>query len=404
MSYELVATESSPCIVPLSDEQAHLLQMLGRSLASVKSWWGNRQGPADTTVIQSQRLSSTHWQVTFKEVVGVVSVGVTQIRVVPKIPEAHFNYLVAHSEIAPRITSETVHVREDESLIELLSRWFVQASETLFRYGLRRDYEEHRDELPAVNGRVELIESANALACGRPVVVCTFEELCDDTSLNRLVKGAAEKVARLEQVEGPIRARARGLIARMASTGPLRTSDLRTQVDRLSKHYGAVIPLAKLLIDGGGVSTAKGDLSGSAFLIRTPEIIEDGLRNLLSAHLSTHRIAKRRLVLGDSGLSINPDLVFDDGYGVGDVKYRLLGRDWDRGHFYQAVTFATGFYAKRCAVVGFRGELSDRLPIAVKVGSVRASAFAWNACMTVLPADSAHALANDLEAWLKTPE
>jgi hypothetical protein len=87
---------------------------------------------------------------------------------------------------------------------------------------------------------------------------------------------------------------------------------MRAEIDRLTRQYGPAITFAKLILDGGGVSTTVGEVHGTAFLIRTPEIIEDGLRTALSEKLPDHKISKRRLVLGDSGLSINPDPVFDE--------------------------------------------------------------------------------------------
>jgi hypothetical protein len=94
---ELVARESRPFTVQLSDQQADVLIGLGRQLAGAKSWWGSKEGDTAGAVIHVSRLERSSWRVVFKDVVGVVSVGDTQIRIMPKIPDDHFNFLASHS-------------------------------------------------------------------------------------------------------------------------------------------------------------------------------------------------------------------------------------------------------------------------------------------------------------------
>jgi hypothetical protein len=91
---------------------------------------------------------------------------------------------------------------------------------------------------------------------------------------------------------------------------------------------------------------------------------------------------------------------FADGAAVGDVKYRYLGRDWDRSTFNQAVTFATGFGADRCAVIGFTGRAADALPRPVKIGPVSAEAFSWAADQATDPEESLGLLVESCRRWL----
>jgi hypothetical protein len=135
-------------------------------------------------------------------------------------------------------------------------------------------------------------------------------------------------------------------------------------------------------------------------LIRTPELIEDGLRSLLSAAYPEADVKKRRLMLGDSGLSVNPDLVFGRNHGVGDVKYRYLRPDWNRSDLNQLVTFATAFGSVRAALLGFIRDASDEQPRTVPVGPVVASVFAWNASGSVMPEDSEAQLTLQFRKWL----
>jgi 5-methylcytosine-specific restriction enzyme subunit McrC len=96
--------------------------------------------------------------------------------------------------------------------------------------------------------------------------------------------------------------------------------------DRLSQNYVHSVSLARLILDGCGISLSDGKTHGTSFLVRTPELIEDGLRSIIETGLPNIPVKKRRQILGDSGLSINPDIVFGDGLAIADVKYKYFER------------------------------------------------------------------------------
>jgi 5-methylcytosine-specific restriction endonuclease McrBC regulatory subunit McrC len=73
-------------------------------------------------------------------------------------------------------------------------------------------------------------------------------------------------------------------------------------------------------------------------------MVELGLRRTLDRRLSPQwPVKKVGLTLSPSHLTLNPDLVFDDGRQVGDVRYKLSKGEWRRTDLYQVVAFATGF-------------------------------------------------------------
>ena len=52
-------------------------------------------------------------------------------------------------------------------------------------------------------------------------------------------------------------------------------------------------------------------------------------------------------------MRLQPDLVFDDGYAVADIKYKLHDGTWNRADVYQITTFAAGYRSRRGALVYF---------------------------------------------------
>ncbi len=401
MKREISTSEDVPLTISLSEAEAQTLSGLGRELSAKAAWWGDKEIPTDRSVIKVVEQPGGRYRVTFQDVVGMVRVGDLQVNVLPKIPSTHFWHIVCHSELAPRISSAPVAVSEGLALIELLARWCVEAAEKLLRVGLRKDYKENLDELDEVRGQIQALETAERVYRGAAVAVCRFEELSEDTSLNRIVKSACERIARLGIVSQPVRGRARRVVYRMDGVGSTLYTDMRVRLDRLTMSYSRVLPLSLLVLNGCGISAAYGKVQGLAFLIRTPELVEDGLRSILASGIPTRRVAKRKLLLGGSGMSINPDLVFGEDLAIGDVKYRRLSGDWHKPDFNQIVTFATGFRSQYALLIGFCDSTTSILPRPVKIGPVHTKAFSWVASPQSTPASSGVLLVTQVSSWLK---
>jgi 5-methylcytosine-specific restriction endonuclease McrBC regulatory subunit McrC len=293
-----------------------------------------------------------------------------------------------------------VSVDAGSGLIEVLARWCLDAAEHLVRAGLRKEYKSAIDEVEAIRGRVLECATLVAVLRGRLVSLCEFEDLSDDSPMNRVVRAACERLARLEVLSDVTRGRARRVAYRMDGVGPLEFADLRVRPDRASRAYARVLPLAFLVLAGCGISASVGQHVGSAFLVRTPELIEDGLRAIVRDALPGVDVAKRRLLLGDSGLSVNPDLLLGNGVAVGDVKYKFLGADWNRSDLNQVVTFATAFHCSHALVIGFARDATASRPRTVPVGPVRAASLAWVASPELDPVESCRQLEVQIRSWM----
>ncbi|MEJ7931622.1 hypothetical protein WG922_16745 [Ramlibacter sp. AN1015] len=393
-------TESRVAVLQLTEEEGDTLIALGRELAAKAAWWGSSTSEPTRSVISVESLRGGRCSVSFRDVVGVVSVGAKQFCVRPKIPFNHFAFLASCSEIAPRFSDARVALDQGNDFAIVLARWCVDAAEKLLRSGLLSDYADCVEGIEEIRGRVLPLETALLIASGVPRALCDFQEFSEDTALNRIVKAACLRISSTARIDVATRARARQVAFRLDSVGALRVADLRARVDRLSKSYSNVLPLSMLVLSGLGITVASGRSLGRAFLVRTPELIEDGLRSILQSGLTDTAITKRRLMLGDSGLSMNPDLVFGESLAVGDVKYRVLAPDWNKPDLNQIVTFATAFRSSSAALFGFSLGASPRLPRSIRIGDVSARAFSWIAAEGVRPEESASMLVAEVAAWL----
>jgi len=396
---ELETIESKPAVFKLTEGEVDALLLIGRELASTSKWWGSTGTEHGRSVVMADRLRDGSYRVTFRDVIGLVRVGEKQIRINPKIPMGHFSYIANRSDLAPRLSPTATHVDKGLDFAEVVARWCVEAAEKLLKQGLRKDYTDQTDELDQVLGTIHPLETTMLIYAGVPRAVCSFQEFTENTMLNRVVKAACLKVAQMGLIDSGLRARARQVAYRMDNVGLLQPNDLRVQLDRLTANYDRLLSLSRLVLAGLGLTVAAGRHIGTAFLIRTPKLIEDGLRSILKQSLKDIKVTKRRLMLGDSGLSINPDLVFGNTLAIADVKYRVIGKDWTKSDLNQVVTFATGFRTKAAAVLGFSTEFMPS-PRPVSVGEVDVKAFTWIAREGEDPQVSAGVLAGELIKWL----
>ena len=320
------------------------------------------------------------------------------VAVHPKIKPDHFRYLIEHSDLAPKLSTRPAELGTGDDFVELLAQWFMDAAEALLRQGLRQEYSEHCQAVPEVRGKMLPLETMMHLYRGQLLAECEYDELSEDTELNRLIKGACERVAGLGSATEATRLRAQQAKYRMSDIGPLRGTDQRARPNKLSQNYIRACSLAKLILGGCGITTTRGHYQGTTFLIRTPELVEDGLCNILSQALPQYSVRKRKIMLGDTGLSMSPDLVFGQNRAIGDVKYRQLGRNWHRADLNQVVAFATAFGASECAVFGFVSSQGSDCPRPVPVGPVKVRAFGWISSVDTTPQISAELLVNEVKS------
>lgn len=399
-------TESTAATLPISANAAAALTAAGTRLTSKRGWWRQEDVPAGDdsgelkTVIRCTPVG-TSWSVRVVDAVGVVSVPGVQLIVEPKIPLPHFIYLLARGASLPRLDQGSGLLAAGTSFWELLARWFVSQADSVLRRDLARDYQVRREELAIVRGHVLALPTVRDLLKGRIALHCEYDDFTTDTALNRLLSEAARLVAGSSVLPWDLRRAAIAIRSRLDDVGEFVLTDLTAQTDRRTGYYADAIAIAKEIIRNSDRDLAEGASRVWTFLIRTPEPVEAGVRAVLADHLPS-RLVKRGIQLTPSYHTLNPDLVFDQGDAVGDVKYKLAGSDWARADLFQVVAFATGFHAHSAAVISFRRQDGSAAPD-LQVGAVRLRHFTWRAELERDPGASATELAKAVRAWLDSP-
>ncbi len=397
-------TESHTAEMELSALEARALELAGKRLASTKTWWGSDEAPAgdDRTVIRCKPRGPGRYAVSVRDAVGVVAVGDLQIIVQPKIASEHLFYLLAASKEIPRLDKGAAELASSANLWDLVALWFVDALEGVIRRDLIRDYREETAQLSAVRGRVVPLATARAFYGGSLKPTCVYEEFDNDNSLNRVLKAAAASVARSRLLEAGLRRRAVGTLAQMADVTDLRVGDLEVSPDLRTAYYRDAWKLARQVLAGQGIEMLSGEMLAWTFLIRTPDLVEEDIRNLLQEALrpAWHLEKEGRQLIG-APITLNPDLVFEHGRLVGDVKYKLLSA-WNQSDLYQAIAFATGYRASGALVISFLTDPQQtKLPDLI-VGNLPVTPLTWMASGEVTPQQACGTLVEQVERWLET--
>jgi 5-methylcytosine-specific restriction enzyme subunit McrC len=396
-------TEGDPTTIRATGGEGRALQALGPRLAATARRNDEHEAedaPDERTAIHCAARPHGRWEVQVNNAVGVVAVEGVQLVVEPKIPMDHFTFLLAAAGVGPRTAETRAQLRAGDSFWDLVARWFVSAAERVLRLDLIRDYQGARDDLQVIRGHVVPVTTATAFYRGRIAIDCEYEEFDIDNPLNRLLLAALRVVAASTAVDRGLRRSARRLQDRFDGVGDLQSGDAGAVVDIRTQYYKDAVALARHILYGQGRSVSGGGEVAWSFLFRTPTLVEAGVRKVLSEALSDNwYVSTDTRQLLPTRLRLQPDLVFDDGFAIADIKYKVSSKDWLRPDLYQVVTYATGYRTRRAALIAFRGK-AQAVPSPVHVGDVEVHQFLWDT-EAASPAAAGQRVAEDVARWLR---
>jgi 5-methylcytosine-specific restriction enzyme subunit McrC len=393
--------ESTPHDLELTLTEARALAEAGRRLAVKRATSeADEEEAEESSIIRCTMNPSGTWRITVTDAVGLIAVGDLRLLIEPKISRPHLFHLLGSSELFPRLDDAQAAAGAGTDLWELVARWLVQALERVLRGDLIRDYLPLRETLEAARGTIDPLATAQSYYRGDLQFVCDFEDFGNNTPLNRVLRAAVLTVGASADLSVLLRRRARAVAARMDDVGELRPGDLRVSLDRRSENCRDALTLSRNVLANVQRELTHGDEVVWTFLIRTPELVEAGVRNELRQRLDPDLdVRKETLPLGGGTMTVAPDLIFGSIDAIGDVKYKLSGARWLRSDLYEVVAFATAARTSRACVVGFQHSGGPRPP-AVRFGDTNVRFFSWNCDEELAPSEAADRLAKEIGSWL----
>jgi hypothetical protein len=336
MPEEIEITEAVETRVSLTDSQVTAINEHSRFLASSRSWWGAiGEEELERHVISVTPRGGGSYSLTVRNAVGVLAVDGLSIFVKPKIPLDHFVYIASHALFSDeRSGSGDVDLMEGTSFQELVAGWVVQGVRQIVRGGLSSDYELIRDSLPYVRGRIAMTKTALNFHKGTVAIESEFEDRTNNSPENRILRSALDLLN--PRLLGSEKHRQEVQLLRTVFWGVERASeaDLKLPSRSFPPRYRRTVDMAISLLRNSGRSLTSGPSASKSFLVRTPGIMEDGLREIIRRGLQPVRVAKGGKVLSPTTLRVNPDLLVTNVPFTADVKYKKFGPMWNRNDLF----------------------------------------------------------------------
>lgn len=405
MSKDIRLTESVESLIALDPHQARALEGLAKELASSKDWWGatdQDEGP-DRKVISIRPHGEGQYLCTIRNAVGVVALKGLRIFSEPKIPMDHFVYIAKHSLFADgRTVNAETSVGDGQSFLDLISIWLVVSVANVVRGGLSRDYELQDDPIPYVRGRLDAVRTSLNFFRGNLEICAEYEERTPNSPENRIL-ATALRLVRPDLLSDPELSRTLSQLGRAFEDIDFAlASDLQIPNRNFPARYRRSIDLAKSVIRHAGISLSAGNRSAQSFLVRTPNLIEDGIRQILNKWLAPIPVRAGARILQPTTLRVNPDLLVARPPFTADVKYKRFASTWDRRDLAQSVFFAESFRSPIAAVIGFSNRKTT-LPV-VPVGRISVTPIAWDISEGTSPENSADQIIEQMYEWVPDNE
>ena len=307
------------------------------------------------------------------QVVGILSVPGRTVEILPKIDDddgAVRAALVRMLAVARdlRIAEGDLAALDTQrnDLLELLVRLFAERLLAAVRRGLPRRYVAREEDLRLLRGKLHVTRQMTHLAIRPDRLACRFDELSEDTPLNRVLKAAVSRLTRLARTDANARLLAE-TAARFESVGdspdPLREP---VQLDRTNAAFHGLHRLARLFLEGDWQSTASGGAAGFALLFPMNVLFEKFigrcLQRALAPDVRVRLQASGHYALidadGRSLFALRPDAVIEKAEGavVLDAKWKELRPgektlNVEQSDVYQMLAYAEAWDAKRLVLV-----------------------------------------------------
>lgn len=290
--------------------------------------------------------------------VGAIELPELEVIIQPKLPIDRVLFMLSYALGRTRWHETPFALVEQDSLVEAIIPGFVYQVQQAIRRGVIQGYRAEEDALQTVKGRLRVDDQIRRRFGILVPAEVTFDDWTEDIELNRLLKAAIARLARIrvrsDRTRWPLRTLDNALSGvRLVEYHPRQLPHV--QWNRLTQRYRPAVELAKLILASAAFELDHGKVAASAFLVDMNKLFEDFVVTALREALG---VSDRTLVQGSHGhalhldvgrrVRLEPDISWWDGPDcsfVGDVKYkRIEFEGFKHADLYQlnAYAIATG--------------------------------------------------------------
>ena len=324
-----------------------------------------------------------------QQVVGILAIKGHTIEILPKIDNVDGEKqarqsLVRMLRIArdiPITHGDLSHLeKQPYSFLEYLIRLFAEQLIFSVRLGLPRRYVSINEELGYLRGKLNIKDQFTRLAVRPDRLACTFEELSEDTPLNRVMKTAVLLLSRITNSHSNTLLLTE-LLAHYTNVSTVAhpLGEL-VQLDRTNDNFHRLYRFARLFLSGYWQSTTGGKDVGYSLLFPMNQLFEEFIGRKLKRILAPNYEVKlqhfEHYVLENENkiniFKLKPDVVITilgrTGAIVLDTKWKKLDEnrvnyDVQRSDIYQMLTYQRAYKARRLILLYPSSSQCSRLRV-----------------------------------------
>ncbi|WP_457579568.1 McrC family protein [Ensifer adhaerens] len=321
-------------------------------------------------------------------VVGILAAGDVSLEILPKIDVAPGETLDHQNAVIRKRLVHMLAVALDlkidlgvitdlawqrETLLEILIRIFCNKLTEALRKGMPRRYVTRDEDLSILRGQLDITRQFTRHAVNPSRLACRFDLLSEDTPLNRIMKAAVVRLARLSR-RAANQQRLRELAFVYADITEEPVSALRWDqvvIDRTNRSWQELFAMARLFLQDRYQTTTGGVGEGTAMLFEMNALFEEYVGRLIARALAGTGLtvslqAGRLFCLSaqDSGRALfqtKPDILIRQGGTVThviDTKWKRISARIDdpkqgvsQADVYQMMAYAQLYRAPRLTLL-----------------------------------------------------
>jgi 5-methylcytosine-specific restriction enzyme subunit McrC len=235
-------------------------------------------------------------------VVGILAASGCSLEILPKIEVSQaenacqqlaatrkclIHMLAVAFDLKVDIGSITDLAWQRETLLEILVRIFCGKLTEAVRKGMPRAYVERTDDLRALRGGLDATRQFTQHAANPSRLACRFDELSEDSALNRIMKAAVAHLFNASR-SAENRQRLRELAFVYADVAETSVTELRWDavlLDRTNRRWQELLDMAQLFLQGRYQTTTGGASRGAAMLFEMNALFEAYVGRLITRAL-----------------------------------------------------------------------------------------------------------------------
>ena len=199
---------------------------------------------------------------------------------------------------------ERVNVSIDDKteLLDLFAKILINATKTLIKRGIDKNYIDHTEELSGVKGKIEISQTLKSNLLIKQRTICTFDDFSSNIILNRILVSTIYRLTRTKGLDKELK---KELVAIQRMLNGIEqieiTSSLFNQVrlNRNNRFYGFVMNVCQIIYDSTLPSEEQGKFKFSDFTRddnKMNQLFEAFIRNFYRIEQRKYKTVKKETI------------------------------------------------------------------------------------------------------------